>query len=390
MEEEVYPTFPLLRPAIDQAGEAYWAERDPAWRSFLQLRQNIFAGGIHPLSSNIDKVNFVGRSVLWFKDFQKSCGVHDEIVRLGNGKLLANYEDHFRLISAHWQNGWHNLLERFVPMKYKPFFNDCEGLVSVVNDSFTKLFGTMPDPADSQFWKIRRFWSRRDWYLAHLGIILDIYSNSFYFYGIAIELDKILRLDSENFMKNDFSKEYHLPARVLRWKGKEIFLHCDWHSKSLPSLMAKVLIKQYDGHNSLYDEIYDILRGRLVVRAKDIPFVCDFIENFTDLKRVEDKENPFSSDSWKVIRYKGYFYKDNPLSKFEFQIQEVDDYLLAEYGDNSANHLSYKGRQFLTLLAIMQPPNLLEKSFGLNTKAFRQDYDAWIEKLVALDSLAYD
>lgn len=127
-----------------------------------------------------------------------------------------------------------------------------------------------------------------------------------------------------------------------------------------------------------------------MVEEKDISSVCEFIEKNTDLEPCVKEDNRYTADGWKVIRYKGFFDKLDPKSRFELQVQDVGTYMRVAASRGDANHLSYKARQFLMLVTIMLPPALLADFFGLSFDNFRQDYNKRVGDLVALEQLSHE
>lgn len=240
LEERVYPAFPLMRSVIDSAGEERLSLDNEMWRLFLEFRHEALPNGRAP--NHNDATSLTAYSLLWFEKMQHYYGSVDGGLSGAFSNLLwGSYVNSFKSVLAEWRTEWLELLDKFIPPNYRQYFDDKDGVVSATEDPFKLLFISKPESYDNKIWRYRRWWARRDWFLGNLGLLLNVYRNTFDFYDIAIKLDNYLRLDGETFMDTELAEKYNLPARKLQWQGRSIPVYCDWNKKSLFSLLQKVL-----------------------------------------------------------------------------------------------------------------------------------------------------
>lgn len=369
----VYETFPLLRFACDEAGERNFSN-NWLWSLFLNFR-DVDVGVQQPLlpyqygSANLAWLEFLDG----LQDLYGHARTFDSGYPLESAVLFPDPVSNFRAALV-WREEWRAAVDEYVPRKYQSFINDQEGVVSVVEDPWKLLHLSKPDPIDNQMWQYRRWLARRDWFLTNIAMLLQAYSSQFEFYDFVIWLDRQLMING-CFHTDAFLE---MPVRQLQWENRTIGVYCDWNRKSLGSLLFKVLRKQYDGGETLYENIFDIMRGRFVVSSpEDFQAVNQFIEKFfPEMNLRRDKENFISSDQWRAAYYKGRTHK----IKFELQVQLFEDYLDANYGHGEVNHSYYKAKQFFNLIPIMLPPEMLERFFKINWCDFCKEYISFNKK----------
>lgn len=369
----VHETFPLLRFACDEAGERNFSN-NWSWDLFLRFRDNL-VGVKEPLPN----FQYGNANLAWFdfldslQDLYGPARTLDSGLMWGSNNLFPDPIASFRAALV-WREEWRAAVDEYVPQRYQSFINDQEGVLSVVEDPWKLLHLSKPDPIDNQMWQYRRWLARRDWFLTNMAMLLQAYSSQFEFYDFVIWLDRQLMING-CFHTDAF---LGLPVRQLFWEDRKVPVYCDWNRKSLGSLLFKVLRKQYDGGETIYENIYDLLRGRFVVGSSDdFQTVNHFIEkSFPDMALRREKENLISSERWKASYYKGRTHK----IKFELQVQLFDDYVDANYGHGEVNHSYYKAKQFFNLIPIMLPPEMLERFFKINWADFCQDYISFNKK----------
>jgi len=371
----VYETFPLLRFACDEAGEQNFGN-NWQWKSFLRFRDELVG-----VKEPIPVYNYSNANLAWHDFLDEVQVVYGSPRNLDSGlpwgsyKLFPDPIVSFRHLMNAWRNEWRGAINEFVPPHYRAYINDQENVVSSVGDVWRMLHLSKPDGIDDEMWQYRRWLARRDWFLTNLAMLLDAYSNQFDFYDFNIAIDRQLVIDQCFHIDHSFE----LPVRQLSWNGRKIVVYCDWSPKSIGSLLFKVLRKQYDGGRTLYELIFDIMRGRFVVaNVEDRELVCRFIEHFCGpgMNRDVSNDNLISSEKWRATYYKGWTHN----IKLELQVQLFDDYVDANYGHGEVNHGYYKAKQFFNLIPIMLPPEMMERFFKINWAEFCQEYISFNKK----------
>ncbi|HPL93453.1 MAG TPA: hypothetical protein PLB38_04180 [bacterium] len=370
----VHETFPLLRFAFDEAGERNFSN-NLLWKSFLRFRDELVG-----VKEPVPLYNYSNVNLTWHDFLDEMQVVYGSPRNLDSGlpwgsyKLFPNPIDSFRHLLNAWRIEWRGAINEFVPPHYRAYINDQENVVSSVEDVWRMLHLSKPDGIDDEMWQYRRWLARRDWFLTNLAMLLDAYSSQFEFYDFVIGLDQRLVIDRCFHIDPAFE----LPVRQLAWDGRKVAVYCDWSRKSIGSLLFKVLRKQYDGGKTLYELIFDIMRGRFVVgNAEDQELVCRFIEYyFPGMHRVMENDNPISSDKWRATYYKGWTHN----IKLELQVQLFDDYVDANFDHSAVNHGYYKSQQMFWLIPIMLPPEMLERFFKINWCDFCREYISFNKK----------
>jgi hypothetical protein len=371
----VHETFPLLRFACDEAGERNYRSRHH-WYEFLNFRDQTIG-----VQERLSPLRYASANELWYQfldEFQGDYGfvaLHQDGSPVRSAELFIDPMDKFSSVLENWRGEWLREIAEFVPPQYYEKFTEDDGGVSFTSNPWELLYYSKPRPNDQDLDRYRRWLARRDWFLTNLAMLLRVYRNRFNTASISQWFDDHL------IVKDGFQRSSSLDgllARQLYWEGRDIPVYCNWNWKSVGALLFKVLRKQYSGGKTIYENIFDVYRGRFIVGNQgDFQSVVHFItEFFPQMSLCDDKTNLFSAEKWRAVYFKGWIYG----IKFELQVQLFDDYVDANYGHGEVNHGYYKAKQFFNLIPIMLPPEMLERFFKINWSEFCKEYIGFNKK----------
>jgi len=341
-----------------------------AWQRFNILRENAVIADKMPNKSQAFSLKKSGAWLIWLSTLIERCA-YDEMNDLSPDLMEYSFKSSLQMI----RNEWLSNIETFIPEKYREFFDDQEGWVSAIEDPYELLWFTLPNHhMDDDLWRYRRWLARRDWFLANLGIIVAHYRDSLHYFDIAADFDKYLKPARDGFKLYELSNGKRLPLRELTWREKTIQLHTSWNKKGMPSLLFKILRKDYSYNgSSIFTDVYDILRARFVVEEKDLGLIQFFIaEQYPELK-LKERKNDNTSNAFRVLSYSGKILGQ----KFELHVQTFHDYQKSQHEVGEIHHLVYKAKQFYKLLNLMLPSDLIShyfQGFDYTSEEFRQAY----------------
>jgi hypothetical protein len=359
-------------PELDDLEEV---NENVAWQNLSFLRGQAIDSKIKPSKDDIPEFKKFGAWLMWFSGLSERCA-YKEMDNLSPALIDLYFKSSLQMIRNEWLLG----IETFVPAKYRAFLDDKEGWVSAVEDPFELLWLSLPNHhMDDNLWQYRRWLARRDWFMGNLGTIVSHYRGSLRYFDIGEDFDKYFKPPKKGFELFPLEENKKLPMRELCFGNKTapIYIHTDWNKKGMPSLLFKILRKDYSYNGgSIFTDVYDVLRALFVVEEKYLDFLLEFISiKYPDLKR-KDRKNSNTSLDFNVISLSGMILGQ----KFELHVQLLRDYKRAqEVGET--NHFFYKAKQFYQLLNLMLPVELIQRQFGgfdYTSEEFRCDYQSHV------------
>lgn len=350
-----------------------------AWDNLNLLRQQAIIFDKMPNRDGVLGFKKSGAWLMWLATLTERCS-YEGMDELSPALMEFSFKSSLQMI----RNEWLSNIEAFIPEKYREFFDDQEGWVSAIEDPYELLWFTLPNnKMDDDLWRYRRWLARRDWFLANLGIIVAHYRDSLRYFDIAANFDKFLKPARGGFQLYPLSNGKSLPLRELSWAGQTIQLHTSWNKKGMPSLLFKILRKDYSYNgSSIFTEIYDVLRARFVIKENDLSFIQSFIKKQYPGLELKQRLNDNTFSDFRVLSYSGVILKQ----KFELHVQTFHDYQRAQHEIGEIHHLVYKAKQFYRLLNLMLPPGLISyyfNGFDYLGEEFRLDYQNHILASIA-------
>lgn len=336
------------------------------------LRSEAIDSEVKPSKDNIPKFKKFGAWLMWFSALSERC-VYKEMNNLSPDLIDLYFRSSLQMI----RNDWLLNIEKFVPGKYRGFLDDQEGWVSAVEDPFELLWLSLPNHSmDDDLWRYRRFLARRDWFLGNLGTIVSHYRNSLSYFDIGEDFDKYLKPSKKGFKLLSLGEDEKLPVRDLCFGDNSIpiHIHTAWNRKSMPSLLFKILRKDYSYNGgSIFTNVFDTLRAIFVAEKKNMERLLGFISLKYPLLKRKDRKNSNTSSEFNVISLSGKILDQ----KYELHIQTLRDYKKAQYEVCETHHLFYKGKQFYHLMNLMLPQARIKEQFegfDYTSEEFRRDY----------------